>query len=277
LAYDTKAVWFDQPPVAEVALSVQTAPNAGLHAAHMGAFWDANLRDDYPLTQDQPAAPPSIESFENVSWTPTVMFGLGVPTGRQWYLSPDQTRLVQLQNDRLVLNWRRLESDDYPHYDQLRAELERVASLLSGFLEQRDLQRQPVVQAEVTYINQIPVEEPIADLSDIGALLGPLRPSWPGDIGTPETMQFEQRFRLDGPAGKPARLYVAVAPGVLADGRSYLSLNLVVRGAPAGQTTLDALEWMDFGHNQIINTFADITTETMRRKWRQQDASRRDP
>lgn len=273
MAYDPQVVTFDEPPVAEVALSVQTAPAAGLQTAHMGAFWETALRSEYPLTQDQPAAPPSVEAFESASWAPTVMFGVGVPMGRQWYLSADQTRLVQIQNDRLVLNWRRLQLQEYPHYDQLRAELERVATLWGAFLEARGLPRQPVVQAEVTYVNQIPVEAPLADLSDIGALLRVLRPDWPLQLGTPEIVQIDQRFRLDGPDGKPARLYLTVAPGLLPGGADYLSLNLVIRGAPAGPTTADALVWMDFGHNQIVNAFADITSEAMRRKWRQQDAS----
>lgn len=277
MSYDLQAVWFDEPPVAEVALSMQTAPTSGLQTAHMGAFWETALRSHYPLTQDQPAAPPSVESFETTSWAPMVMFGVGVPMGRQWYLTADQTRLVQIQNDRLVLNWRRLQSQDYPHYDQLRAEIERVAALWSDFLEARGLPRQPVVQADVTYINQIPIEAPLADLSDIGALLRVLRPDWPTQLGTPEMVQLDQRFRLDGPGGKPARLYLTVAPGLLPGGADYLSLNLAIRGAPAGPTMADALAWMDFGHNQIINTFAAITTETMRQKWRQQDVSQRDP
>jgi len=269
LTYDVAPVSFDRPPVAEVALSVQTSPAFGVQAAHLGAFWETALRDAYPVTQDQPAAPPSIESFDDGGWRPVIIFGTGAPSSRQWYLTEDQTRLVQMQNDRIVLNWRRLQSTDYPHYAALRAELERVTSLWQTFTDERRLPRAPVVQTEVTYINQIPLEEPITDLSDVGAVLSALRLTWPENAGTPELFQFEQRFRLSGPDGRPARLYVTLAPGSLPDDRPFLSLNLVARGAPAGQGMQAALTWLDFGHNQIVNTFADITAAGMREGWGQ--------
>jgi uncharacterized protein (TIGR04255 family) len=273
VAYEQQVVRFDEPPVAEVALSVQTTPTPGLQTAHMGAFWDAALRSDYPLSQDQPAAPPSVETFDANAWAPTVIFGVGMPVGRHWYLTADQTRLVQIQNDRLVLNWRRLQSQEYPHYDQLRKEFERVAELWTEFLDARGLPRQPVVQAEVTYINQVPIEDPLTGLGDLGSLLRVLRPDWPPDIGTAETAQLDQRFRLKGPGGRPARLYLTVAPGLLPGDANYISLNLMIRGVPLGPTWPEALDWMDFGHNHIVNTFADVTTDAMRQKWGQRDVS----
>jgi uncharacterized protein (TIGR04255 family) len=237
----------------------------------MGAFWHAYLRDSYPLTQDQPGAPPIVESFDAEPSRPTVTFELGGPIGRQWYLSQDQTRLVQLQNDFLVVNWRRLEFDLYPRYKTLRVEFERVASLWSAFRRERELPSLPVIQGEVTYINQVPVAEPLKNLSDIGTLLAPIGVKWPNKIGKPETLQLEQRFIVDGPGGKPSRIYIAVAPGIFADGKPYLSLNLTIRGVPAAPSMDAALAWMDFGHNQIINTFADITTDGMRQSWGQRN------
>lgn len=273
MAYDPRPVFFDAPPVAEVALSIQTSPVPRLQTADMSVFWDRFLRPDYPHTQDQPAAAPQIERFDDTAFMPSVMFGFGAPLGRQWYLSEDQTRLVQLQNDRLVLNWRRLGSEAYPHYETLREDLKRIAQQWSEYLEREGFQPQQVVQAEVTYINQMPVDEPFKHLSDLGALLAVLRPEWPPQMGRPELVQLEQRFVVDSPGGKFARMYLAVAPAILQDGRSGLTLNLVVRGAPAVSSLEGVLTWLDFAHNQIINSFADITTNAMRQKWRQHDGT----
>jgi len=276
VSYEIRPVEFDSPPVAEVALSLQTAPIPGIQTAHMGAFWSERLREKYPIAQDQPAVPPSLESFdEKAVWTPNVTFSMGV--GRHWHLSSDQTWLVQIQGDRLVLNWRRLETQDYPHYARLRAELQRVSAEWTDFLGREDLPKQPVLQAEVTYINQVPIEEPLADASDIGALLSSVQPSWPNQIGKPESIQLEQRFSIMGPSGQPSRLYITVVPGLLSSGQQYLSLNFVARGKPARPTVEESLDWMDFAHNQITNTFAGVTTEVMRGKWGQRHDERRNP
>ncbi|MGI8760942.1 MAG: TIGR04255 family protein [Jatrophihabitantaceae bacterium] len=273
MAYDLNPVFFDAPPVAEVALSIQTTPVPRLQTADMSVFWDRFLRAEYPHTQDQPAAPPMIERFDSDALMPSVVFGFGGPLGRQWYLSEDQTQLVQLQNDRLVVNWRRLSSQGYPHYKTLRENIERIARQWSDYLEVEGFQAQKVVQAEVTYINQLPVEEPLSSLSDLGALFAALRPEWPAQMGRPELVQLEQRFVVDAPGEKRARMYLAVAPAILEAGHNGLTINLVVRGAPADTSLEGVLAWLDFAHNQVVNSFADITTSAMRQKWRQHDGT----
>jgi uncharacterized protein (TIGR04255 family) len=273
VAYDLNPVFFDAPPVAEVALSIQTTPVPRLQTADMSVFWDRFLRADYPHTQDQPAAPLTIERFDGDALLPSVVFGFGPPLGRQWYLSEDQTRIVQLQNDRLIVNWRRLGSQGYPHYRILREDIERIARQWSEYLEVEGFQAQNVVQAEVTYINQMAVEEPLSSPSDLGALFAALQPAWPAQMGRPELVQLEQRFVVDAPGEKQARMYLAVAPAILHTGQSGLTLNLVVRGAPADTSLAGVLAWLDFAHNQIINSFADMTTSAIRQKWRQHDGT----
>lgn len=271
MAYDPSPVFFDLPPIAEVALSIQTAPIPGLQTSHMAVFWQESMRDDYPHAQDQPPVPPAIERFGEDAFLPNVVFGVGLPFGRQWYLNEDQTRLVQLQNDRLVVNWRRLGSTSYPHYSNLREEIERLWQGWSDFLNSQGLRQQPVVQAEVTYINQVPVEDPLDGLSDLNRLFRVVSLDWPTEIGAAESVQFEQRFVVDAPGGGLARMYLAVSPGLLANGGSCISFNLTVRGAPRDSSLLSALAWLDFAHNQITNTFADVTSAMMREKWRQSD------
>lgn len=272
MVYEAGKVFFDAPPVAEVALSVQTSLNPRVLTSHMGVFWDKHLRLDYPHAQDQLPAAPMIETFGDNAWIPSVVFATGTPVGRQWFLSADQTRLVQLQNDRLVVNWRRLGIHQaYPHYGVLRDEIARLAQLWQAFLSEEGLAPQPVVQAEVTYINQVPLEAPLERPSDVGALLRVAQTQWPTPMGEPESFHLEQRFVVKAPGDRPARMYLALAPATLASGTQGLTLNLVVRGEPADTSHAGVLQWLDFAHNQIIHSFADITADEMHRKWKAHD------
>lgn len=261
MVYPIQDVVFSNPPVAEVALSLQTPPISRLTSAHIGQFWSSVLKKDYPATQDHPFVAPVIEQFVGLDMSMTFQFGM---PGRHWLLSNDQTRLVQLQNDRLVLNWRRLDSEIYPSYSQLRIELERVAKLWRTFLVGENLPEVPINQAEITYINHVRS----ADVAAAGGpILSSLSVDWPVEIGTPEGLQFQQTFRTDDAAGRPARTYVSLAPVILADGTAGQALSLVIRGAPASGSLNDSLIWLDFGHNQIVNTFRDIIGPKLRRTW----------
>jgi len=270
VAVGGRAPRFGAPPVAEVALAIHIEPTPSFASAHCAAFWGKFLRDTYPTPQNQPASPFVQEDFEGDGIGPSqVFFGFGSPDVRYWFLNPDQTRLIQMQPDRLILNWRKLQTDVYPHYANLKSELERVVHLWSEFL---DNGLPAVVQAEVTYVNHIPVDEAIfSDVARVGDLLTSLDPKWPGTLGRPEIFAFEQRFALKDPSGHPARLYVTAAPGVGALGERILSLTLTVRGRPADTNTEGAFRWLDFAHEHIIRSFASITTPSLRAHWKEED------
>ncbi len=267
LTYAVERVDFRRPPVAEVALSLMSAPNPWLTLSDYGAFWWNSLRMDYPNTQDQPAAPPMIEQFP-AGPAPGVQLVASLMAGRQWFLSEDYTRLVQLQSDRITLNWRKLNTETYPHYETLRVEMERVTRLWHEFLVEDGLEPSPVLQAEVTYVNHIRSEDLM--VGD-GNPYRSIRVSWPAMMGLPEELQFQQTFVVDGP-NSPARAYVSSAPVMFDDGTNGKSLTLVMRGAPAADDLASALEWLDFGHNQIINSFRDMITDDMRQYWGQDGA-----
>ena len=52
-------------------------------------------------------------------------------TPRLWLMNEEESRLLQLQQDRLVVNWRKLPSDTpYPHYQSICGVL--VSSIQDG-------------------------------------------------------------------------------------------------------------------------------------------------
>src|ERR1700678_2386835 len=94
---------FQNPPVAEVALGLYFAAPLGLHAAQMGQLWD-RWRDRYPKTEDHPPLPPVMqESFPAAPVGFAFQLTGAYPGVRVWYVSDSSDRVVQVQQDRLVL------------------------------------------------------------------------------------------------------------------------------------------------------------------------------
>src|SRR6266436_4791123 len=92
---------FQKPPVSEVALGVQFP--AVLNPVHLGLYYQ-RVKARFPKLQVQPPVPPSFETF---GASPTMTFSIQLQPGlqpRMWFLSEDETSLIQLQSDRLIFN-----------------------------------------------------------------------------------------------------------------------------------------------------------------------------
>src|SRR5688500_8008989 len=114
---------FDNPPVVEVALSVQFEKLEGLRVPQLGRIWHA-FRNRFPRTEEQMPLEPAFEQFGvPTTGKPEVRVELSsVPTTpRVWFLNEQGTELVQIQQDRFVRNWRKQTDDEaYPRYEYLR-------------------------------------------------------------------------------------------------------------------------------------------------------------
>lgn len=80
---------FSKPPLAEVVFGVAYKALGTMKAGHIGAYW-CHIRDDYPTCEHVPplgSAPPASKTW-------------GIPLPRTWFVSRDETHLVQLQDGR---------------------------------------------------------------------------------------------------------------------------------------------------------------------------------
>ena len=84
----------------------------------------------------------------------------GAMLPRLWMVNDNDTRLIQVQPDRLVVNWRKVGGDDvYPRYEAIREQFTAVVDKFSAFLAEQELDELRVNQCEITYINHIPVSD----------------------------------------------------------------------------------------------------------------------
>ena len=121
---------YQNPPVTEVALSVTFSPLEKWKSAHSGLYWSKVLTR-YPLTEVYPELPHQIENFDDVQPpTVSIQFEMFNPDNQRYlFLTEPSTRVIQVQRDRFVTNWRQIDGDEpYPRYRaDLRPTFEREA------------------------------------------------------------------------------------------------------------------------------------------------------
>jgi uncharacterized protein (TIGR04255 family) len=255
---------------------VYFAPPVITRAANLGRLWD-RWRDRYPQTEDQPLLPPVVpETFDVPSFGFSMQFMAGHLGSRVWFVANDGDQLVQIQPDRLIHNWRRTTIDDpYPSYEALRPKFVDDVNAFTQFVVDEGLGRPSVIQAELTYVNPIPMAA-LGDTKDnLSWLLAPWSGQYSDDfLPPPEDVRIGLRYRISDPSsGDPVgRLYVdgapALRPGAKGDqAEEVYMLQLFARGRPLGEGVAGALAFLDLGHDWIVRGFTSLTTSTMHKEW----------
>jgi len=260
----TDAPEFAEPPVVEMAMGVQFHPLPALRGISLASLRE-RWRTEYPRVEEQAPLPPAIEGGPMQGIALQVGFG-PVPTVRHMFLNEAGSEFVQLQNDRLVVNWREAQpSTPYPRYERMRALFVERISEVAEFVERDELGILQIVQAELNYVNAID-----AEAGQQGQLERVLR-TWSGTaehhLGEPEQARVVLAFPIPDVGRPPVQMYVAVDPAQKADGTPVLFLTLTVRGAPSGAMMEDAVQFMDQGHDHLVRSFSELTPQPMHRVW----------
>lgn len=264
---------FSQPPVVEVAISVQFEALPRFQLVDFGLFWE-RLRDRFPKTQyQQPLAPVTEFYGKRRPRGPEFHFEQTLPLGRCWYLSANEDRLVQVQPDRFILNWKRSAAETfYPSYETLRTEFERELGVFLAFIAERELGDFEATQCEVIYVNHLPVQEELAPARGIPEILTVWTGTGSGSyLPEVEDVRLGWQYRFEENGKPQGRLHVQ-AQSVVRDAESSVlfAIQMTGRGAPAAGDVASILAFADQAHEWIVNGFAAITTGSMHLHWGRQ-------
>src|ERR1039457_1021573 len=159
---------FAKPPVVEVACGVQFEGLEQWRTPHYGQFW-AEIKQDYFDTEDhQPLARVRLDPvpvFEP-HWSPVP------PLRRVFFIKPPGNFLIQLQQNRLLHNWRKVsDGDEYPRFDAAFERFIWAWERFNEFLPSVSLPSPKPEIWELTYINHI-VEKDARFPRDVWEYLG---------------------------------------------------------------------------------------------------------
>jgi uncharacterized protein (TIGR04255 family) len=261
---------YSRPPLDEVAADMQftTLP---VKAVDIGAF-HALIAADYPRSLDVPPLPPSFETVGPAMAPPfAINFGNDL-LPRSWFISDDGEHVVQLQSDRLIVNWRmRPHGRPYPRYAEVRQRFVAAHEALTKFVHQKGYPEAMPNQCDLTYFNKIPLPDD-AEWGDIHRLLRGMQlntgSEWSGPFDNCHLVL--RRVLQRDPEGALGRLQIECAPVQMNVTEKAWTLNVTVKGRPAKPDFSAVLDFFDMAHIEIVTCFTAITTEAMHEQWGRQ-------
>jgi len=253
---DARLPYYENAPLNELALGVHFEQLTGWQSRHVGQFW-TELSKDFPLTEDQPPI------FE-VAGGPRFEILQLPPLRRTFLVSQDQNFVIQLQESRLLFNWRkRKPTDVYPRFGAVFEGFVERWGHFSDFVTREKAGNLKPVRYELTYVNHIeqgdrPVSETVEQYTRLFNFSS-LRPRF---LPPPTGINIVWTFPL------PEQLGFAQAnlsQGVRADGRAVLVLVMSCNGSASMKISLN--DWFAVAHRWLSEGFKELTTEIAHREW----------
>lgn len=263
---------FERPPLVETATSVQFDEIESFRNAHLALFWNQHLRGDYPLLTDAQLIAPEMERFaESPGYPPrfpSIHFGPTPVATRLQAASSDEYLMVQVQNGRLVFNWRRLGGGGYPRWDTTFPKFQELVKRFQEFVVDEKLGELRANQWEVVYVNHFEKGRDWNTSGDWGLLL-------PGIVGSPssttglslESATISHRWEISPRLG---RLYVELNHAYrmgMQSNEEFLSLQFLARGPASGDMLNGVLDGLRLGRAAIVKTFVAVTSSEAQSTW----------
>jgi uncharacterized protein (TIGR04255 family) len=267
---------FADPPVIEVALSVQFESLSGFGTPHIGLLW-SEFRNEFPRTEEHPPRPSVIERF-GVRRAPKTDFRVeaAFPVPQCRFLNDRGTELIQIQQDRFVHNWRKVgQGDVYPRYEFVRRRFEEELGIFHRFLARENLGELIPNQCEVTYVNHIISGTGWERHGELGEILTVWKTRYSDAfLSEPEDIVLRFRYIIPDADGNPrGRLLVSADPAYRTeDDRPIYVLVLTARGSPIGGGAYGALSFLDIGREWIVRGFTSLTSSRMHEIWGRRNA-----
>ncbi len=266
---------YSNPPVVETVLGIQFDRLSRFRNAHLGTFWQTLDPIMWPTIEDAPPLTSQFERFSGASrWARSVQLQLTQDLScRMQARNADSTRMIQLQNSRLHLNWIKTAGQPYPRYEVVRNEFRPVVEKFAQIVAKHDLGDFRPNQWEVTYVNQIPAGTVWRTPADWG-FFRPLA-GMPAIEGVAEAESFggEWHFVIPGQRG---RLHIDWQHGSDATGQegdsgavNAIRMTLTARGSiPNGDAAVSmAFDGLDLGRATIVKAFADLMSADANQYW----------
>ena len=254
---------YERPPVVEVALAIQLEGSIGFRSLDLAVLAD-RWSDDHPVRQER--APLPMMSPDPDEPGVSLEVSDEAPTPRLWLQNDAGDRVVQLQHDRITVNWQKGgRNDPYPRYTTIRESLIEAWRRLTQAVEDLQLSVPPPSICEVLYVNHLGPDQGWRTAEDTAGLLAPWRGQASDDF-LPENPHQGFLLHYHLPDERGWLNVDAWSTDERTDER-LMVLTLLARG-PASSPDLDgALDFMDLAHEWIVRGFTSVTTAAAHRRW----------
>lgn len=257
---------FTNPPVIETATSIQFERLPHLNNRHLWMFWKDVLASEFPNTQDQTPLDSKKELFgDDIDFAPPEPTIRPISAAiRLQAISPDGYAMAQVQNGRLIFNWRKLDDGAYPRWSNTSESFWDLMTSFKQYIASEKLGEMEITQWEVTYVNHLLKGSEWSDTSEWPELIPGVIGSDHLTCGSLQGIDQKHTYLIGENLG---RLYIEAKNAVLARdiSKELLVLKLTSRG-PANNES-EARQGLSLGRNAIVKSFAQITGEQAHKYW----------
>jgi uncharacterized protein (TIGR04255 family) len=245
---------FRNPPVTEAVLGLQFAPIPGFSPIYSGLFWQL-IRSEFPKS----------ELKDPIISSPAQLQDLSSILTRSWFISESGEYLLQIQSDRFLLNWRKVEDNRYPHYHTLRPRLANLWKIFVGFLEREDLVRPTVNRCEVTYVDHIEMGSKLDEVTPLASLFA----FWSGGptqwLYESTVAGFNIAVQMPNDDGQ---VHVQLSTGIrLKDAKPVIQLNFTTVRPITLQSDDAILSDLDMAQDLGVRAFLEFTSKGLQDSW----------
>ena len=260
---------FAQPPVDEVVLSVLFESLDKFLAPHLGQIWNEFRQDGFVNIREQPPVPPAVETtFPNPIQGPRLRIDNHPDLARTWFIHADDSKIIQVQRDRFMFNWRKTElAPTYPGFSTIFDEFEEFYNRFKQIIEEQRIGEINPLQYELTYIDQLFHGSGWYSLDDIGKIYNFIDAQqsdsfWAGA----ESMILRTSFPAEDLFG---RLHLTISSRVkMPEERKTLQTDFTMRGFPDTSEYDAMIAWFKAARDQISKKFSSMFTENIQtRVW----------
>ena len=257
-----KKLDFVQPPVDEVVLSVLFGSLDKFLAPHLGQIWNEFKQEGFVNIMEQPPVPPVVETFPTSIQGPQLRINNLPDLARTWFIHEDDSKIIQVQRDRFMFNWRKTESSPtYPGFLTIFDEFEDLYNRFRQIIKEQRIGEINPLQYELTYIDQLFHGSGWHSLDDIGKIYNFIDAQqsdsfWAGA----ESMILRASFPVEDLFG---RLHLTISSRVkMPEQRQTLQTDFTIRGFPENsEYTMKA--WFKSARDRIRDKFSSMFTENI--------------
>lgn len=267
---------FENPPINELVIATYfNPPLFALRNEHVGLFW-SKIREEFPnVEQKHPVGGAAALGFTGNDDALKQVGEDVFPMPRFWFVSDDETHLIQLQKNAFMFNWRSREAE-YPRYaGLLKPAFDRHYRVFKNFAQdEAGVPEVKVDHCELTYVNLIKPCQYWAGPRDTPAVLPFVEIP---EFGTPSGGEFALNSTYNHVLAPDLHLRITVRTGEATDqpGTPVLVFELSARGR-LGQAAKSAVDvWFDRAHDAIVDCFVNITSaEVQQNHWQRTGAAK---
>jgi uncharacterized protein (TIGR04255 family) len=242
-------VTFDNAPVIEVVIGAQFDGKV-FNYKNIFDYYNQK-KDEFTKIEANPPLPSTLENFESQSIT-KILSGFN---SRYFFINDANNKLIQLQPDRLLYNWRKTENKiEYPHFDSVYGEFKKVLNELEGLYNIKE----KINQLEVTYFDHIYID----DLGMKDYELDKIFNFW--NFGK-SLKNFENRLTIPQPEINGNLNFMFQSGTKKDDKKKLIATEMTCRGIITKEQTLD--EWYNKSHDILLDFFLELTTDEIQQKW----------